>query len=68
MENLAGDLFFVQLPILPTLSIHFVQDGLGELRSGVNQNILKLKGVCAINKKNLVSVILIYLQLNWPCW
>ena len=38
MENLVGDLLlglkFVQLPILPTLFIDFVQDRLGELRSG----------------------------------
>ena len=38
MENLAGDLLlglkFVQLPILPTMFIHFVQGRLGELRSG----------------------------------
>ena len=38
MENSAGDLLlglkFVQLPILPTLFIHFVQGRLEELRSG----------------------------------
>ena len=87
MEKLAGDLLselkFVEVSILPTLFIHFVQHRLGELRSrylgikGLIYNILGKDGwertawsMIIIEAKDRILVTLVTICCNfksYPC-